>query len=301
MEIYVRTRGWPRGNDYQFLGEAPEDFWWRSYGPVTDVERPTILLRSDGTSWQAYIAGIRSGRLDSTENAIQFNLVLAGDCGAEEENATALSVITRSAAGLAEQGAQFIPGDPLDEQLPADEVERMLTSPGKQTAAVAGAAVRAAYPPGGSVPPAAPGPAQAGPDLTDAGPGLPDGDWIGGLAGPQALDAFAALVARLLDSGHAGRAAVLNLVADDGDLDGLPAWDGQLGALGARPGPHLEMAVRTLGKDQPLPDTETRREPPGRLVTGRRAALILVGVAGAVVMAILIDWLVRMSSQHPHR
>src|ERR1700680_3634967 len=80
MRIYLRTRGRARDRDYRFLGEAPGDFWWRTYGNVTDVERPTILVESDGGAWRIYIAGIGSTRLDSTDSAIQYNLALAGDC-----------------------------------------------------------------------------------------------------------------------------------------------------------------------------------------------------------------------------
>jgi hypothetical protein len=128
VEIYLRTRGRPRELDYRFLGEAPDEFWWRSYSQVTDIERPTVLVRSNGTSWQAYVAGIRSRRLDASENGIAFNLALAGECGPEDDNALALGIISRSVASLAEQHGLFIPGDPLDGQLPEDEVHRMLAA-----------------------------------------------------------------------------------------------------------------------------------------------------------------------------
>ena len=198
MQIYVRTRGQARALDYQFLGETPEDFWWRSYRSVTDIERPTILARSNGTSWQAYLAGITSQRLDSTKIPIQINLALSGECGAGVDNELALAIITRSAVGLAEQGGEFIPGDLLDRTLPGDVVERMLTSPGRATADAAADAVCAAY----AVRPDAPdalsgadgaGRAEAGDDAgsADAGDGAGSAD-----AGDGAGSADAAMSGR---------------------------------------------------------------------------------------------------------
>jgi hypothetical protein len=297
--IHVRTRGRPRKQDYQFLGAAPEDFWWRAYRPVTDIERPTILVRSDGTAWQSYISGITSERLDSTEIIIQFNLALAGDCGTGGENALALSVITRAAAGLAQRGGQSIPGDLLDKQLPADEVERMLDAPGTETLERAADAVRAAYAappePPAEPPPAAPAPPAPAAEDPTTEPAVSDRDWIGGLADAAALDAFTALAARLL-GGLRGSALALNLVEAPADLAELPAWDGTVGALSVRPGPHLGMAVRNLGKAGAPPAAEEERKPgrhrSPRPVPSRKKTLILAGVAAAVVaLAIVIAWL----------
>jgi hypothetical protein len=280
VEIWMRTRGRPRELDYQFVGEEPADSWWRAYRPVTDVERPTILLRSDGKSWSAYIAGIRSGRLDATENHIQVNLVLAGDCG-QDENALALSIIRRSAAGLAQEKGQFIPGAPLGDRLPADEVERMLTSPGRKTAAAAADAVRAAY---GEEAPASDGwPSEASRTADD---------WLGGLVDPDAQEAFGTLAAQLL-SGSRGCAAALNLVEDEADLTELPRWTGPLGVLASRPGPQLWKAVRALGKAEAPqePSRSKHRAPAPR--KWRKLVMIIAGALVVVALAVLIGWLVR--------
>jgi hypothetical protein len=315
VQIYVRTRGQARALDYQFIGETPEDFWWRSYRSVTDIERPTILARSDGRSWQAYLAGITSQRLDSTKIPIQFNLALFGQCGAGIGNELALAIITRSAAGLAEQGGLFIPGDLLDGALPGDVVERMLTSPGKATADAAADAVCAAYAarpdaqdaPGGAdgagSPDAAAGAGGAdtalsgGSDQESARPAAAerlDGDWIGGVAHPAGQRAFAALAAGLLFGDGAGSALVLNLVAEDEDLDELPDWRGALGALSARPGPSLDMGVRKRGKAGPPPAGEELERPRPRWhLSSRRMTLPLAGaVVAAAGLAVLIAWLV---------
>ncbi len=305
MQIFLRTRGRPRAVDYQFLGEAPQDFWWRAYRPVTDIERPTILVRSDGRSWQAYIAGIQSARLDSTDIAIQYNLALAGDCGKGPDNSLALSVITASAAGLADEKALLIPGEPLDRQLPASDVERMLALPGKETVADAEQAVRKAYAPvtedAGS--PDAGTPAQGTPTTGNAADavatqaGTVEGSWIGGVANREARGAFAALTARLLDGDQAGRAVALNLITDEADIEGLPQWGGLLGVLCAQPGPELGMAVRAMGKAEPPSKTgeaeKTKKAekagkhcgPPRRLQV---TTVIWAWLAAAVVVAVLV-------------
>jgi hypothetical protein len=287
VQICVRTRGRRRELDYKFLGTPPRDFWWRDYGRVTDVERPTILLRSDGRSWAAYLAGMRSARLDGTDNSIQFSLALAGECGQGADNALALAILRRSARDLAAERGQFIPGGPLDAQLPAEEVDRMLVSPGKATADEVALAVRAAY----AVPEPEP---EAEPRERDQAAGRSAalvGDWIGGLADPAALVAFEALAARLLAAGCPGRAVALNLVDGEADLAELPRMEGALGVLAARPGPKLWTAVRILGKagapQEPAAKRRRRRTPR----RWRTVALSLGGVAVVVALAILIAWL----------
>jgi hypothetical protein len=276
VRTYVRTRGQQRSLDYQFLGQAPDDTWWRDYHAVTDVERATILVRADGASWQAYIAGIRSARLDSVATPIQFNLVFAGDCGPAEDSALAYRAIIGAAADAAERSGVSIPGDLLDARLSAEDIERMLAAPGPQTAAEAAAAVCAAY---GTEP--APAADETTPEA---------GNWIGGTTNPGALAAFAALTAQLLGGSRPGRALLLNLVDDEAYLDDLPQWAGVTGVLGARGGTQLGMEVRSLGKDQPPPHEETGPPSAGRPRLGRREMLIL---AGAVALAILIDWLIQ--------
>jgi hypothetical protein len=299
VDIGVRTRGRQRDLDYRFVGgEAPEDFWWRAYGPVTDIERPTILVRSNGASWQAYIAGIRSRRFDITDNSIQYSLVLAGDCGDDADNDLALHAVTRSAAALAETAGQYIPGDLLDGRLPADEVDRLLASPGKESAAIAADAVRAAYAPVTAEPPAAGGSSPAtAPDAVPPGvppAAAPAGDWIGGLGNPAARTSFAALARELLRGG-VGRAVTLNLVESDTDLAELPGWEGTLGVLAAPPGTHLDLAVQELGKAgspprEDLPAGERTRRRSGR--RPRKRTLAAMTAIATVVAAAVILWLV---------
>jgi hypothetical protein len=120
---------------------------------------------------------------------------------------------------------------------------------------------------------------------------------MGGAANREALDAFGALIGRLLDGGQAGLAAALNLIEAEADLEDLPGTSGVLGVLAARPGPSLRMAVRPLGKGgPPLPAGEGKgakprhRRPPRR---PRQPAMILAGISGLVVLAaVLISLLI---------
>jgi hypothetical protein len=291
VQIYLRTRGWPRDLDYKFLGEAPAEFWWRHYRPVSDVERPTILVESDGTSWRAYLAGIWSERRDATDNQIQFNVALSGECLAAEDRDLGLAVITRSASDLAEQKGAGISGTPLDAMLPRQDVERMLTTEGEQTRAEAAAAVRAAY--GSSLNGNGAAAATEGQGLTDA----EDGRWLGGMGNVQARAGFAALTKRLL-SGQPGRALVVNLPAEEEDIDRLPDMSGALAVLIARSGPRFEDEVTPLGKAEELPSGHqkgTRSTKPRPVLSPQIKVAILIG--GAVLAAILIDWLIRQGGR----
>ena len=292
MGIYVRTRG--RQLDYRFLGAAPEEFWWRSYRPVTDTERPTILLESDGESWRIYVAGISSQRRDLSDRPIQFNLALDGDCASADPDADAatrelaLGVIARAAADLADQLGRAIAGVVLDEQLPRDDVERMLASPGEETLHEAAAAVRAAYH-----------------DLPDppADGDLPPGDWagefgwVGGIANSPARGLFLAHVARLL-AGGPGRALVLNLFVDDDDLERLPDVSGGLGVLAARPGLQLDREVRELAgkKAEPPPVPQSCPEPGKTLLRTSNLVVLLIGLLLAGALTI---WLIPSHSPSP--
>lgn len=238
----MRTRGGPSALDYGFLGEEPKEFWWRQYGQVTDLEQPTILVESDGRSWQAYIAGIGSQRSDLAGRHIQFNLVLAGECeeiavGAVAagdwhaarvgaEHALALSVIGQSVADLGEQKAANA-GSRLDSRLTQEDVDRMLASPGEATLAEAADAVRGAYG-------ADSGPQANRPSRNEEEP--PD-HWLGGAGNPGARAAFVALAAQLVE-GKPGRALMLNRPWQErGYLEVTTKLDGELGILITCPGP----------------------------------------------------------------
>lgn len=268
----MRTRGRPRELDYRFLGEAPEEFWWRQYENVTVSAEPTILVESDGRSWRAYIAGIRSQHSDWLGRHIQLTLVLAGECtkiavgavaagatGDQDadrvgaEHALALSVIGQSVADLGEQRAVSA-GSRLDSRLTQEDVERMLASPGEATLAEAADAVRAAYG-------ADSGPQVDKPQQNEENP--PDGNWLGGAGNSDARAAFVALAAQLVE-GKPGRALMLTPLFwgewDDIE-DQVPSGvDGDLGILIARPGPGSTAPPQPLPK--PYPQSRAAR-PPG--------------------------------------
>jgi hypothetical protein len=111
----------------------------------------------------------------------------------------------------------------------------------------------------------------------------------------------------LLDGSRTGQAVALNLVAAEGDLDELPAADGDLGVLSVLPGPRLGMGVKPLGKKEEPPSEDSAAEAgktswlrlsrprhsrtgsPNHPVGSRKTVLIVAGVVvGAVVIAIIL-------------
>ena len=82
---YLNTRGRERHRDYQFVGPAPPTSWWRAYADHTTFERPTVLVQSDGTGWQAYLSGIPSRRRDAVGTVIRYTVVAEGVADGEAE------------------------------------------------------------------------------------------------------------------------------------------------------------------------------------------------------------------------
>lgn len=285
MGIHVRTRG--RTRDYQFLDDGPSKYWWRSYGEVTDLEKPTILLESNGKSWRAYIAGIFSARRDTGERQIQFNLALDGACDDAMARELALDIVAESADGLAGGRGDAIPGTRLDERLTEDDVERMLVTPGEATREEAAEAVRAAYE-GASHPDMA----------TNATPG----DWAGGAANARARDQFTAVAASLLE-GQQGRALLLNRFLSDDYVDQLPELPGSVNVLLARPeqfGRELSELPGKAGPGAALPPEPEPWPPvaPQKPAVPRRRVLALVLVAVVILIAVIL-WVTRGSSPQP--
>jgi hypothetical protein len=276
MEVFLRTRGF--SFDYRFLGEAPGEFWWRSYLPVTDIERPTILVESDRKSWRCYIAGIGSERRDKSGNTVQFDLALAGDCGPP---GLALDIIATTLAELAKHPGRLIPDSRLDGQLAEADVERMLDSPGAGTAAEIAEAVQAAYRGGPA--------AQLEPPEQEVKPGL--GRWLGGLGHAESRNKFITLIARLLAGHQAGRALLLSLVASDDDTQRIPDpdRDGDLGVLTSRSGPLFQSEVRHLAGKAPSSDATNPPETASRPDLARKAIFVAVG---AVILAAVITWII---------
>ncbi len=283
MGVYLRTRGWRL--DYRYLGAAPDDFWWRDYRQVTDPERPTILLESDGTSWRMYVAGIASERLDVTDSKIQFTLAADGDCTGPDKAARdlVLGIIALSVADIADHEGKFIDGSRLDKRLPRGEVERMLASTGTTTWEQAADAVKIAF---------------KDVHVRAAGGSQPDGAWVGGAGRPEARDAFIARSAVLL-GGRPGRALALNLFSSDSDARQLPVADGDVSVLIVRPGPRFDRDLGRLPPPGALPDSgelpgegglppdPTKPRPPDRRRPGKLAT-VLSGSAILVVAVIAV-------------
>jgi hypothetical protein len=234
MQLYIRTRGQARMVDYQFLGKAPEDAWWRPYGSVSILGDPTILLESDGRSWRLYISGIATQRRDATGTRLQFDLVLGGDCdvACSADHELSLGIIATSLAGLAARPLELIPGDQLDAQFGPSEIEKMLSTPGENTYAQAASAVRAAY---------------LGTSASVGGPTRLSSRrrWLGGLGSGDSRRLFISVAGRLL-AGNPGRVLMLNLITTEQDAERIPGQGGELGVLASHPGPLFEAGVRPL-------------------------------------------------------
>jgi len=103
---YLNTRGRERHRDYQFVGPAPPTSWWRAYAEHTTFERPTVLVQSDGTGWQAYLSGIPSRRRDAVGTVIRYTLVAESASGPSDRAGLATGdVLALVANWLADQEA----------------------------------------------------------------------------------------------------------------------------------------------------------------------------------------------------
>jgi hypothetical protein len=221
MRTYLRTRG--RVRDYQFIGLAPEDMWWRSYAEVTDLETPAVLVESGGQSWRAYVSGIRSGRKDRVGRPIVMDLVLDGEQATQApgDHELALAII---AAGLGLTDGDSLGPERLDTVITEEAVEEWLAEPTlsawQQAAAAIATIFRDVHP-------------------TLAADSVPSPNcWVGGLDSARSRAAFLALAGRLL-SGAKGRALTLSYIADPSNVHDIPGGPGddELGVLAASHGP----------------------------------------------------------------
>lgn len=258
----VQTRGRVRSADYAFLGDAPQDPWWRAYGGHTTFEHPTVLVHSDGEVWSAFLSGIPSRRHDAVGTTIRFTLVLGGGSA---QAGPVLALVGTWLADLAGDGSAV--GDALDAAFPEADVERLLAEPDgvevrdRVLDAVAGLhATRS---------PETRRPDEASTDLA--------GDWLWSVDRAEARTAFLDRAAEFLD-GHAGRALLLNLVGSPADLTTLLADPRPLIVLGADLGP----------TPVPLPRTGT---PPGKAQAPSRGTarpIRTAVVVAAMVLATLL-------------
>ena len=257
----VQTRGRTRGADYAFLGEAPENPWWRTYGGYTTFEHPTILLHSDGECWEAFLSGIPSRRRDAVGTTIRFTLVLSGSA------AEAGPVLALIGAWLGDiVGTGHVVADALDAVFGEPDVERLLANPDDSDVEGRVLDLLTALPPGPTVAAAASPP-----------------DWLWTLEVPEARDAFLLQAGELLD-GHAGRALLLNLVGSPTDVEPLLRDPRTLAVLGMDLDPALVALPRgTPPGKAPAPSRGTAR----RIRTELRAAMVLVAILVVTLVATL--------------
>jgi hypothetical protein len=177
MRIYVRTRGELRHLDYDFLGSAPPEAWWREFSDVNTMERPCLLCVRDPHGLRVFLSGVPSSRVDTVGTLIVYSLVLEdpgvpGGPAAEEQPAgsdpaLAQRLIAAWTQAIPARGADRTLSDALDEAFPVDFVESSLTAKGEEaTAAAAEAeqrvrAILAKLPPASPAEVAVPGDAAA--------------------------------------------------------------------------------------------------------------------------------------------
>jgi hypothetical protein len=273
VRVFVQTRGTARATDYAFLGGAPPEPWWRAYRDATAFDHPTLLVRSDGAAWAAYLSGIPSARVDAVGTVVRYTLVAEGPCGVADD-----TCVAAAAAAWLDDVADSAEGRPgsrlsgaLDTRFPLADVQRWLTpdATGRLTVAaeVHGRALAALA----TLPAPAP--------VTNADT---DSDWIGAVAAPATRAAFTARVAALL-AGAPGRALLLNLVGGPDDVAPLLDPASPVAVL-------VESSDPQLAWPTALPsvvEAKKAQNPPSRVVAATGAATA-AGIAVAPLMVAML-------------
>jgi hypothetical protein len=271
-QVYVQTRGTGRAGDYTFLCGAPPQPWWRAYRDATAFDHPTVLVRSDGAGWQAYLSGIPSARVDAVGTVVRYTLVLDGGSG----DGTVAPLLPTAVATWLDDVAEALAGPPgrrlsaaLDARLPPDDVQRWIDA-GEPPATSPADGAAALSEPGRRVLEAlASLPARTPAD------GLP-GSWVGGVGSAPARAAFVARVGELV-AGAPGRALLLNLVG--GPDDATAVLD---------PASPVAVLVDGAAPDRPIPlhgEVDAKKAPTPR---PRRAGAAAVAMGVLATLAVLL-------------
>jgi hypothetical protein len=208
LATYLMTAGLV-SDDYRFLGRAPREVFWRRYADYTSFERPTAVVLVRESVFKAYLSGIASARRDRTKTPLRYTLVFEGPCRtpAAEALLFTLSAFVEDLAAV-QPGPLTVGalGRALDEAFPEPFVESALAAmrdgqdPSKPPLSEVEARVeRAAL----SLPRDTP---FAPVDLRF---------FAGGRGSAAARARFLGYADRLLISGEAGAALVLNLASRD--------------------------------------------------------------------------------------
>ncbi|SHM37288.1 hypothetical protein [Cryptosporangium aurantiacum] len=200
MRIHLMTRGLT--DDYRFLGDAPAEQRWTAFGRLTSFDHRSLLLRGGPDGWWLYLSAIPSVRRDRTDTVIRYTTVLTG---AASEDTSRVAGLVREWLSQGETPAE--PGvlsGLLDEQFPADVVERLLR-PGDAAAETAAEVARRFAAVLDKL------------DTDDAEPGDSadrNVSWLGEARSDRAVDRLVRRAAALL-GGAEGWALVLNLANEE--------------------------------------------------------------------------------------
>jgi hypothetical protein len=272
VRVFVQTRGTARATDYAFLGGAPPEPWWRAYRDATAFDHPTLLVRSDGAAWAAYLSGIPSTRVDAVGTIVRYTLVAEGPCGVADDTCVAAA----AAAWLDDvaDAAQGRPGSRLsgvlDTRFPPGDVQRWLTPDVTDRPTVAAEVHGRALAALATLPAPAP---VANVDT--------DSDWIGAVTAEATRAAFSARVTALL-AGAPGRALLLNLVGGPDDVAPLLDPASPVAVL-------VESSDPQLAWPAALPSVREKKAPgpPSRIAAATGAATA-AGIAVAPLMVAMV-------------
>jgi hypothetical protein len=277
------TRGYPRGLDYRFLGDAPPEPWWTPLRDreLVNLERAELIAHGTGAGLGLLISGIPSARRDVIGTPIRYTLVV-DELGAAEIDAKLVRRLVL--AGLRDADRQAL-GRALDAVFDQAKVDEMLGSTG-DTAHV-GDVVTEVLAKGWGAGDAAP--LADGPETGQADAG---GSWAGPADHEQARLDFLGRVAALAAGGQGFAFTSGTLATEAGVRDALAELSATLqrdNVVLLSDG-ELTEVVR-LGKDLatvPRRRRELKRRIPGPLT---RPA-VLAGTGGALVVVIAIVLLV---------
>ncbi|MBX6167214.1 MAG: hypothetical protein IRY84_06205 [Thermobispora bispora] len=289
LRVHLRTRGYPRELDYDFIGVSPDRFWWRYYqkNEWTDVEKAVILAESDDDGWRIYLQGLESRRRDYDNTVIMFGVVLSAPRNEpldSRERAFVLGLVARWLADIAEPTEYAVGAQRLDELLSAEEADRLCAERGTEAAERAEEIVRVAF-------------AEFATDVP-ASPDMKYVSWIGDISDPRARAAFLARIAAFVD-GTRGRALVLTHVENEHDVTGLLAQrTGGVAVLAARKSRTPFTGVRELAGKGTTPRPPVPGPTPQPTV---RKVLIAISIVLLVGLLVWVIWTLVGTNSSPSR
>jgi hypothetical protein len=195
----------------------PAKLWWLEFRSFTSFEKPTVLVKSDGKHWNAYISGISSARFDRVNTPIRYSLVLEG-AAREEDVYKAIKLVAACVADAASPAKPSELQVELDTVFTEEIVEGLLGDRSTTAVKETDERLRTAISRLAKAPRTRPAKARHEQNVP--------ADWVGGIQAEACRAAFLDRVETLLNGG-AGAALMVNLVGIEEEastiLDKQPA------------------------------------------------------------------------------